>query len=958
MTGVMTPIRLRSQNRPHGLLAGDQEDTSGQYDGIPWDVYFAGYTPGDPWEVEAADTVILNGVYTGYGDGTISGHLRVQPGPGTVGLQATKMHWEDGGSFKIGNRGADARFTGTGYFEGNGLPSVSPDDHDRGIMQHGNFEFDEFSTELENTWLKVVGHVAVGATSLTLEAADPTWKVGHKIVLGVTTKYGYGPPEERILTDVSGAVLSWTTPLERSYWGIMMYVTDTGISDTPGTFTPPHPDVPDTVDQICRVMNMSGRCWEFRGADDDEWADNKFGLHIMLMSLDCRFRTTSTKWLRCGQQGLQRRYPLHLHVLSYAIVSGKVTNTFLGALEAGQIRVYKSAFEDCFNRCMVFHSTHGAEAVQNTVYNIRGHAFFFEDACEEGNTVTNNCGMVIKGQPSGKILPIGGANELERAADSAGEQGASLVWLTNPFNDVNENYVCAAEGGCVWQAYPEGALGISGVTPLGTQAVEDDYVDIAPNYRPFGDIRDNYAIGCMGSGNLLRGAPIDAAGNTSLSVRYLPSDTGLPGGDPVMFAPHVLRFQAHHCYEGDWRNRTNVPRYGSFTGSDNLAAYNNGSTSDTFGQDADIFGVIENSLHVYESLNNAGAARPAPLPGDWETGGLPVFNFSYHSSLAYVNNVNVGAKKTTGVDSLGRTQFSGVWTFGDQYVRPYEAGWARNIGNVYIPQDAEPCYLGGRMLSPDPDGDEPPLGWFCLADVIDNSGGVFGDDGEVNVYNVPRLTVGADATYDVMNDNGNSIMADGAYIGFNAFNNSEASSPFTLGLEITRYDDSDVMVGDPKVIPYTDFDGGNKNFSIFRHFGMLMGVPGYTVVEYLDAAPEGDWFSCTVDRLHFHTGITAVVAFPLDQTAAIAEVFYTAWYLGNTGAGRRDCALAADLDEVMADTTGAKYWPDPTNKLVYMSMKGGLTYYGTPDPQSDIGLLMPYKIALRCVGASIPGYGP
>ncbi len=917
---------------------------SGEYTGTPWSVYFAGYTPGTPWEIMAGDTVIMDGNYTGYGDGMISGALRIQPGPGAYSLQCTKLMCMDGGSFYIGNESATARFTGTWTLELNGADSgVSSNDGDRGMMLHGTdttgFDFNEYSTELAQTWCILQGTAEAGDTSITVQPSVHGWNVGDKIVIGNTSKYCYGGPEVRIITAIDGGLISFTEPLERRHWGVLQYVCDVGLSlDPEAPYTlKPDPAAAHILDHRARVMNMTRRV-VFQGANDSAWATNKFGATIMIdKARGVKFRTTSMKWLRCGQQGKQRRYPFHLHVLSYETVGGLVTNYYLGRVPAGNIRIYKSAFEDCFNRCYVFHSSHGAEAWYNTHYNWRGHCYHFEDACEERNTVAYCWGMDGRGQPADKVLPIGGANELAKAMDAGDERGASFIWLTNPNNDI---YYCGAnycEGVTLWMGIPTGALGISGGSPLGTQAPGAGVI-IAPNNLAPGNIHHMYAMGHMGSANLLRGAPINVAGDTAFNVIYQPPD---------LFSPHLIGFEGYHCYYGIWRNRSGVPDYDQFVGSDCCAVMFNGATTDFFGQADGYFGLIRRSVlwgYSFNSPEGEQDREESTWPYDWLLIGLPAGSGSYHSSIVYTKNAYGGWPRlfnsTDGVPYAA----SGAWLVNDQYVRPFEGGWARHVGNVYL-GDPETNYRGWRTPPPNPAGVEPPVGWFTFATCInDLPGNLGGAPGTVNIYNDPSFYTGC-ADYAVL-DEGYAAQVSGVFGGFNNFAAGFKSphvgdgfpEPFTVKCKWQRFDAAGVQIGMDWLVNYSSYNPPPKPFSIFRHVAYPGDQPGWIKMSFPDGQVP-NWMITEITGLH-NTSSSITKFYPLDLSVSVTQVAYSAVNKGYPG---RNCTPVASKALVDAGA-GDLYWPDVANNQIYVKVVCNLFYPWVVTPDSDIGILRPYAL--------------
>ena len=77
------------------------------------------------------------------------------------------------------------------------------------------------------------------------------------------------------------------------------------------------------------------------------------------------------------------------------------------------------------NRCVVIHGTNGVQVLNNICQDIKGHAFFLEDAVERRNVFDGNLALMTRSPAPAKLLQVHEGPTLSQA-------GPSGFWVTNP----------------------------------------------------------------------------------------------------------------------------------------------------------------------------------------------------------------------------------------------------------------------------------------------------------------------------------------------------------------------------------------------------------------------------------------------------------------------------------------------------------------------------------------------
>ena len=318
----------------------------------------------------------------------------------------------------------------------------------RGILVNGG-KLAMYGVAPSPVWTKLNEHAQAGTTSFTV-ADRVNWAAGSTIAVAPSDYYSIAETERLTLAASNGKALSTTAGIAKFRWGKLQYVTANGMSLTPDpTYTPPAAPAPTLLDERAEVANLS-RNIVVQGIDDNDWKNNGFGVHLMVMNLSSKVVIDGVEFRRAGQAGVTGRYPIHWHMLSYAS-----TGAFIGDATGHVVR--NSAIWNSTNRCVVLHATNGVAVQNNVCQDIKGHAFFLEDAVERRNVFEGNLALMVRSPAPNKLL------QLHEGTASAG--GPSGFWLTNPDNIVRNNSAGDASGLGFWLAYPRKPLGLSAAVP-------------------------------------------------------------------------------------------------------------------------------------------------------------------------------------------------------------------------------------------------------------------------------------------------------------------------------------------------------------------------------------------------------------------------------------------------------------------------------------------------------------
>lgn len=218
---------------------------------------------------------------------------------------------------------------------------------------------------------KLNEHASAGATTLAL-ADSVNWLAGDLIAVSTTDYYwGYshngvnseveGDPsfaQTEVLTVASdtqgGITVTVTSPLAHGRWGRMQYVTNTGMSLTPGTYDAPSSHSPTTLDERAEIIHLS-RGIVIQGADDTHWQDSGFGAHVLVSGASSVAQLEGVSFLRGGQRRAMGRYPFHWHLISIAANGTNIP------VSADDHYLRRSTIVESENRAVSIHGTSGVE---------------------------------------------------------------------------------------------------------------------------------------------------------------------------------------------------------------------------------------------------------------------------------------------------------------------------------------------------------------------------------------------------------------------------------------------------------------------------------------------------------------------------------------------------------------------------------------------------------------------
>ena len=782
------------------------------------------------------------------------------------------------GALNVGS--AAQRFVSKATITLTGAPVATNDGVARGIMVNGG-KLALYGVAPSPVWTKLNDHAQAGSTSFTT-ADTLNWAAGSTIAVAPSDYYSIAETERLTLASTStGKALNTTSGIAKFRWGKLQYVTAAGMSLTPDpTYTPPALPAPTVLDERAEVANLS-RNIVVQSADDNDWKTNGFGVHLMVMNLSSQVVIDGVEFRRAGQAGVTGRYPIHWHMLSYA-----TTGAFIGDATGHIVR--NSAIWNSANRCVVLHATNGVAVQNNICQDIKGHAFFLEDAVERRNVFEGNLALMVRSPAPNKLL------QLHEGTASAG--GPSGFWLTNPDNIVRNNSAGDASGLGFWLAYPHKAIGLSAAVPM------------MPDRLPHGAFEYNTSHSNKMPGVMLKFGPSDAAGNVGINI-YSPTvdgseDTGNTNemGNRVRFT--LKGITAYKNLGGAYVNYTSVPDYVEWVTADNVGVHFSGATSQA--------ATLQRGLMVGLSLNN-GTGYFKQWPYD-----PPSALATYHSAVDMKDNTAVNFAFVEGKPS-------GMFKTDDYYLMPVEVGMVRNTNNRLI--NSHPGY---RTLPPNLDGQPFDTRNHTLAGAVWDPNGYWGPKGNYWVYDYPFFTAGGNCQQ-VAPAGKNSQSCDGKYFGIRGFETdfSADGNRFYNAMQAVRQDDNGNEIG-----RWVVADGTNDPTKQgFRHFAARSGgrfvlrfpndpLPKSVAFNVINAFRDTDSF---VIGIGFSGSVTAAGytmsgnnAYRYDAKVSPTNGMYASTYA-------RYFKPAASLAEVIAGN-GDLMWQDRANNMVWVRYRGGLGY--------------------------------
>ena len=860
-------------------------------------------TQGNSVHIGPEETVVLDVTTAGLDELRIEGTLIADPLV-DVGIVANSILIMSGGTLQIGSeeepysRAASLTLTGprgehVQRAEDGGLDN---DGIQRGIqvMDGGTLRLFGETPELLKT--KLAAHAPALANTFTV--ADPLgWRAGDRIAISLTDFYGVG--ETEILTlasNATGTSLRTTTGLQTSRWGLLQYPLDapiggTAVSLTPGQFTPPSPTSATVLDERAEIVNLSRRI-VIQGADDADWANEGFGVHVMVMGLSSKAQVRGVEFRRCGQRRAMGRYPFHWHMLSYAGA------TYRGDAVAADHQLRDCAIWESENRAVTIHGTCGVTVENTYAVDIKGHAFFMEDGPERRNTIKDCVAMLVRNPTS----PI-----------KVHDNQASGFWLTNPDNIIVDNSASDCTGRGLWNSFATACFGASrnvAMSPKDLDILEYD--------------------GNTGHSNLLQGittefAVTNEAGNTS-AQRF-------DGDGPFTLSRNIVWKNSG----GGYLNRVKAARY-----VDWVAADNNGRdfSGQTLGAE------MTGTLLIGSSLNNA-----TPFSDPRRIG---LSSYHYQLDIKDVTLINYPYVGPT-ITNQGQFVYGGgAFDSSDQYVHSIAVGGARNSGwkliNSHAGYVTPAPYFDGFPLYV---ASQNKYRYWSLP-VTHDMYGYWGSPGDYMVPNVPFFTHDLSSST-VSSYQSDLVFTPDRFFGIGTLQIDLPGAPPWGGpsplvvMRCARLNSNNIEVDDHTIgAPNLSvFFPNMRSFSLKNGGRYRITLPG-------EALPTTD-LSIYLKNA-YRPDDSVLVGLPWPGATPVSgrldagyETHYTEAERLTSGTARLLHNTGTSISDVLADGTGATMWQDSANNTVWVQVIGGLNY---PNGQlysgsTDNGLEKPMAVRLR-----------
>ncbi len=789
-------------------------------------------------------------------------------------LQLTARDIHVHGALYAGNGGQPFSHRATITLTGTG-------DGERGIHVMGG-RLELCAQAPQTIWTRIDAHAPAGSQTLTLEG-EVDWAEGDELVIAPTDFYGRGETELHTVAQVSGREITLTAPLKTGRWGVLQYVTREGMSLEPDPlFEPPAKPFPTVLDQRAEVGHVTRRIL-IQGADDAAWRDAGMGAHLMVMGVGAVAAVDGVALRRAGQAGKLGRYPLHLHILSYATDGTERPN--------GPFVLRRNSVVDSRNRCVTVHATNDALVQENVCFDVRGHAIFLEDAVERRNVLERNLVLKVRAPlPEHRLLAHDGANVFQG--------GPSGFWLTNPDNIVRGNVAADAQGNGFWLSFPRGALGPSANVPL------------RPEHLGFGVFDDNTAHSNRSPGLNFDWVTNSPEGTVTPNM-YMPTSDGAPPGWTRLVRFPLRRISTWKNNESGLWNRASTPDYEEWISADNVGTFFAGASYD---------GRLTRTLMVAKSLN---APTPYPVPNT-----PPVAVASYHSTLDIDHNVMIGFELVPG-------QPSGVFRTDDYYTRAVDLGLRRSPANRLIHS-----HPGWRARVPD--GQQ-----WALAGALWDPNGYFGEAERYWTFDQPFLTAGGDCTPVPPEGNGASCTGPYYGVGGFFLNRSGDPNRPLMPIRAERQTETGEPIGVWEVgVPVPGQAFGHMRHFAARKGGRYLlefpGLPPPTEVKLRidNAYRDDDAFVLGVAYSGAQQPLVYLASMPDDSMATRPDS-------DPTTRGRRRMSPATSLEEVVSsggdrfwqDTANARVWVKIVGGLPIV--------WENPDPLSNDGLYRPLTLRLH-----------
>ena len=848
---------------------------------------------------------------------TIEGELTFKSGS-NVELRADVVRVRAGGALRAGSATTPHQGRATVTLGATNMNDDSAGMGTRGILVSAGGRLELFGAAPAVPWTRLNAHANAATTSLTLEKSVD-WRAGDQIVVAPTEWYGpYWVPQsthdastatERrsLAANASGATLALSSGLTAFRWGRLQYATDTGMSLTRGSFTKPHPDTPDTLDERAEVGNLT-RNIVIQSVDDALWRNSGFGAQVMVMDRSSSLQFDGVELRRVGQAGRTGRYPIHWHMLSYA-----ADGSSLGDATGHFVR--NSSVWDSRQRCIVLHGTNGVAIQNNICYDIKGHAIFLEDAVERRNLIEGNLVLRVRSPVDALAVTVH-----EKFGHMCGASAG--YWLTNPDNTVRGNAVADAQGNGFWLSYPQRPVKQNKLVPL------------RPHNMKHGLFEFNSARSNGNHGLMLECAMNDDAGNLEL-LYYIPTVNG-----SAFNYQNGVRFEIKGITtaknNGGYVNRASTPDYQQWVAADNLGRAFNGAVQ--YGSS------LKHSLIIGKSLNDR---QPYPSDAEPQLGVA-----SYHSQMDIAQNVFMNLENRGLIlQGNGGDFSSGSFGTNDYYIRPVEKGFWRNPGNKFV--NADPGY---RALPPHMQATYTPESRnnWTLSGAIWDPQGYWGAAGRFWVLDSPFLRDNTCNSVRTVLPAGraNALSCAGPYYGVNGFwfnrGLADQTDPYLFmeTLDVARLDAADNLIGRWRI----EQGHTSKLFGGMRHFAAVKG--GIYTIRFPDfpnaatTKAPARWLSMDVENMTA-SGDSMLLGVHFDTTTQPTTVLVSTSPDNPDYNRNARLMTATNSRAAVANSNGDLYWRDTVNSLIWVKLTPvGVAEWNSATPGSDDDLYRRHTLRL------------
>ena len=819
-----------------------------------------------------------------------------------ISLTATDLEIRNGGLLQIGSSSAPHQHKATITLTGaRGVHLPRPEDNGldndgvaRGLRVRDGGALVLVGATPNVTKTKLNAHAQAGSTTFTL-ADQVSWRAGDEVAISMTDFWQVGETEVLTLASdtTASASMSTTTGLDTFRWGRLQYPIDqavngSAVSLSQGAFTPASPETMTVLDERAEVVNLS-RNIVIQGADDADWNNQGFGVHVMVMGLQSTAQLDGVELRRCGQRQAMGRYPFHWHMLSYG-----GNGDYRGDAPVGMHYVRNSSIHGSSNRALTIHGTCGVRVQETYAVDIAGHAFFFEDGPERRNEVTHCVAMKVRA-PTERIKQH--------------DRRPSGFWSVNPDNVIHSNSASDCEGSGFNNSFATQCFGLS------------RNVDMNPNDLALGIFDDNVGHSCLNFGIETQSPVLDEAGDTI--VMYYEHNHG-----PAVFRRNIV----WKNNQGGYKNRVRRPAYDGWLAADNSGADFSGATMQE--------STLINTLFIGSSLNNATP------PNDTRKRAF----MSYHFFLdaAAITAINYPLT-TPGIGTNGQYVYGGgVLDTSDLYLDAISMQLHRATGWRLINSCAgflTPSPWFDSFPVAQPNGNRH----WAISGALHDPHGYWGPAGNYLVPDEPFYRHGLTSFTMASPGNGNGISTPHRFYGIGTITPGEDSSPWggsTLDpVRLLRLDASNNVVDEHFI-----GDGNTTSIFIFKHFGVQRG--GRYRMELPNTPPPDDYFNVTISN-GYRSDDWFLLALPWDGNTAVTARLDSGFSnsplssMVQAGTARVLSATGNSIADVLADATGSTMWQDTASDLVWIKHVGGLQM-NIPnfDGRNDASLERNYRLRL------------